>query len=149
MRYLIIISTILLGACGRFHLVEGIWYYPEELTPHIEEYLTQREHYLGNESFKYVITFGFYELPDGILGRCKTEASSKFNDVHVTKVIMIDREGWEGLDYLDREELIFHELGHCDLDKKHTEHLSIMYPYHIGYHYETDREAMIGELFLN
>lgn len=50
--------------------------------------------------------------------------------------IQIDREYFDSSTDLEREQLIFHELGHCVLERDHTKHkdehkkpMSIMYPY--------------------
>ena len=53
---------------------------------------------------------------------------------NTTATITMDSTYWAVLDVYDREELFFHELGHCILSRKHradggaTFALSIMYP---------------------
>ncbi len=40
---------------------------------------------------------------------------------HGPNEIRIDREFWSNASTLDREFVVFHELGHCYLDRDHTE----------------------------
>lgn len=49
----------------------------------------------------------------GIVGQC----------IHddVGKSIVIDSEKWQSLDQLEKEFIVFHELGHCFLDRGHTD----------------------------
>jgi hypothetical protein len=69
-------------------------------------------------------------------------------------LIIIDRRFWGVADEFEREELIFHELGHCLLDRDHCEpkkdgkSLSIMEPDLLGStYYKANRENLINELF--
>ena len=76
-------------------------------------------------------------LPKNVLGRC-----SKVGGVYET--VYINQTLWKTLNAGSKEELIFHELGHCLLDRAHNTTLatdgtalpvSVMYPYHLGAHY--------------
>ena len=40
-----------------------------------------------------------------------------------TKVITLDRREWQAANYFDREQLIFHEFGHCLLNRAHKDTL--------------------------
>ena len=69
-------------------------------------------------------------------------------------VIKIHDESWAKMDPLQREELIFHELGHCLLDRPHCttkvkgKPISIMHPKVIPKkHYKSNRKELINELF--
>lgn len=72
-----------------------------------------------------------------------------------TPTITIRQEIWDQMEDVDREELIFHEMGHCVLGREHTSVQtsdgipeSIMNPYRISNSiYETNREYYISELF--
>ena len=46
----------------------------------------------------------------------------------ITRNIYVDREYWESLEGKDKfkEILIHHELGHCDLNREHVSHFSLM-----------------------
>jgi hypothetical protein len=74
------------------------------------------------------------------------------------RYIVIDSEYWEKSDSYEREALVFHELGHCVLDKDHNSSMvsflyfldhrpkSIMHPYSF-YQYRYYRDDYIKELF--
>jgi hypothetical protein len=69
--------------------------------------------------------------------------------------IMIQSEQWRTSSDMQREQLMFHELGHCLLRRQHDETtspngtpMSIMYPFLVPEHtYETFRDEYIKELF--
>lgn len=69
-------------------------------------------------------------------------------------IIKIHKKSWDGFDESQREELIFHELGHClagrdHCGKQHTNGpISIMYPEVLpGDYYKKNREELVDELF--
>ena len=57
--------------------------------------------------------------------RSRNMATGAVCDI-ITRNIYIDREYWNNLRDEFRELLIFHELGHCELNRGHAEHFSIM-----------------------
>jgi hypothetical protein len=79
------------------------------------------------------INIYFDDLKGNTVGTCYTGDEDK---------IVLDREFWDQSSDLGREELIFHEFGHCLLGLGHDNTLtvingkqipkSIMYPYTIG-----------------
>lgn len=92
------------------------------------------------------VTINFSNLNDNIAGVCYSWNNGD-------KEILIDIEYWNSYDELQREILIFHELGHCILNRKHkTDNykgyaLSIMNPYVIYRdNYELYRNEYIIEL---
>lgn len=74
------------------------------------------------------------------------------------KFIILDETYWNESDMYDRESLVFHELGHCVLNKDHDASMvsffyfldyrpkSIMHPYSF-YQYRLYRDDYIKELF--
>lgn len=92
-----------------------------------------------------VVQFGDLEKPT--VGNCTV-----YRDMS-SPVITIDRQFWEEADDVLRENLMFHELGHCILFRGHktTQSFgvpdSIMYPTLIPQYYEYDRDYYIKELF--
>lgn len=73
--------------------------------------------------------------------------------------IQLDQKYWDNADDLDRESLMFHELGHCVLNRDHDEEFepshifilrprSLMYPVSF-YQYRLHRMDYIKELFLS
>ena len=88
-------------------------------------------------------------LPPNILGGC-SQLEGHF------EVVSINRNRWKDLSVGSREELIFHELGHCVLNRGHNSAMvnfipvSIMNPYHFGagtYASEVFYEGYQTELF--
>lgn len=93
--------------------------------------------------FEQILTFG-------VLGRCERRSNG-------TRHIIMESDDWDERSYLDKEQLVFHELGHCALLRIHKEDvnqnnqcLSIMrsgrsgcfFPYNEG-----TREIYLTELF--
>jgi hypothetical protein len=81
-----------------------------------------------------------------------------FKQFWLFRYIVLDSEYWDQADTYERESLLFHELGHCVLDKDHNSEMiseyyflnyrpkSIMHPYSF-YQYRLYRDAYIKELF--
>ena len=94
------------------------------------------------------ITFGMVRnIKSTIIGTCQL-------DDFGTMVIKIHDASWIKLDPYQREELIFHELGHCALARPHCtvkekgKPISLMYPEITPKdHYKNHRKEMIDELF--
>jgi len=85
-----------------------------------------------------------------------------FKSIDAFKSISIDLAYWKESNLPEKEELIFHELGHCVLDREHDEKQipgggflswesrpkSIMYPYTLFYDdYTFNRAEYLKELF--
>lgn len=125
----------------------------KEFIPHIETF--ERACNKKVEVEMKFSTLNFYPLD--AIGLCITP----FLPNLFKRTILVDRDWW---DYWNKtggmgEELILHELGHCVLDRMHTEEMannvekyprprSIMYPSIFGYWgwYENNREEYIKEL---
>lgn len=72
------------------------------------------------------------------------------------KVVIINSLHWSTLGEEEKEQLVFHELGHCALNRQHREDLnpdgspvSIMYHQMFGYllQYSVNKQTYIKELF--
>ena len=96
---------------------------------------------------KVRIDIDYNKLEYPIVGVCITYT----NDY---KEIQIDPDGWIQFDENYREELIFHELGHCILGRDHDSNLissirvpkSIMYPYIFGNAYSRYKNYYLDEI---
>lgn len=95
----------------------------------------------------------FKELPQGVAGRCVTNYMGGLELHHIE----ISPSYWSRAGYWEKEFLIFHELGHCILGRRHDNSdkdgicKSIMYaggsvPCDISYN-EATRGAYLDELF--
>ena len=59
-------------------------------------------------------------IKDGTtVGQCQTSDQGN-------KRVFIDRAFWESFDHYEREFIVFHELGHCVLDRDHDDSVSSM-----------------------
>ncbi len=73
---------------------------------------------------------------------------------HEDNLIVIEKQTWDKYDARDKEQLLFHELGHCLLNRDHCSLkdsdniVSIMYPNMLPSDlYKSKRKAYIDELF--
>lgn len=127
MKYLII-SFLFLSACGQ----PGFQTAPSDprtivgvdpvFTPYVNEYLVYKGHGLY-----YDIPIQFADLDGSTVGVCTRWSTGQ-------RQIQIDKDYWDNwLDEGERREVIAHELGHCDLNREHVDHvypaISIMDPY--------------------
>ena len=86
---------------------------------------------------------------NGAIGLC---------NMHEKKEIIIDQNFWDRSNHWKRELIVFHELGHCFLNRKHNNELmdngtcaSIMRSGRDGcidFYTEQTREILLDELFL-
>lgn len=82
------------------------------------------------------------------VGYCLTTGSG-------TKIIRLHEESWRAMDLYEQEELVFHELGHCLLNRVlHCDNringdpISILNAYiPNGNYYKDNREVLLDELF--
>lgn len=106
---------------------------------------THKTHILLNE---ITIVFGHTNTKEdpGVVGTCAS--------IGFYPVITIDETYWAFSDEYAREELMYHELGHCLLARDHCEikengeSVSLMEPEMIGsVLYKKNRENLVNELF--
>lgn len=110
---------------------------PVVIDPDLLEYSARFEQEIGVSSSG--ISMVFEELSDGAVGLCTVSASGR--------KISIDPNFWRSIDEDVREELMYHELGHCAMDLEHDESLmagsrcpqSVMYPYVLGRCYSLNK----------
>lgn len=97
----------------------------EAFTSHVESFQE-----LVNEDVSY-IPINFKELGPSkdptriILGRCYRYI--QYPSFSTIKEIGINRDWWELATYTEREILIFHELGHCHLNRSHNNRILGIY----------------------
>lgn len=131
MNKLLVLSLLLLSACGKMQspqdprTIHGV---DTEFIPYVDLYIQSKGYGLG-----YSIPIGFTDLPDDTVGLC-TRWSNGYRQIQV------DRAYWDYISENEKRSLIFHELGHCDLNRNHEETVmsnywptSLMYPYNFGY----------------
>ena len=111
---LFILSLIIFTACEQEDMVRA-----PEVDPELQEYLDRFIAEGEARQFSPVIDhrlldIRFDELGGPIKGQCQTFSDSR-------RTIIIKRSYWESVGEWDREFLVFHELGHCLLDRRHLE----------------------------
>lgn len=150
----LITLAIVLSGCGSAELRDHVTSAPKPFKHSIEAELEpywERFSELTNARSKHVAGF-FKTLESPTVGLCTsyTDGSRK---------IEIDPQFWQDSTPLGKEELVFHELGHCALNLGHNDELidlkdygtipaSIMYPYVFGEasYYEQFRDYYVREL---
>lgn len=110
---------------------------------HVDSYLRDKGSLLS-----YDIPIQFAKL-SGINVAVCTRWSSGYRQIEV------DPDFWYSHSYTEQKEVIYHELGHCDLNRDHVTDLdsngipkSIMYPYAFGLNWYGDYQErlLINEL---
>jgi hypothetical protein len=121
MKYTISLFVIIFSSCGSAN-----GFVDEKLQPYFNKF----EQDIGIAPVGVVAFFDDVKLP--ALATCTT------SPFHLPE-IRVDYIWWEGASEDSREQLIYHELGHCVLDLGHNPNLneygcpeSIMYPYVFG-----------------
>ena len=158
MKYLVMVSLLFLSSCGKGHGAN----IEAGLESNYSKFLAEAAIYSvkldGDRIDQLKATFGDInqksEFGTKVLGYCETDALGARN-------IVIDRAFWAKAVDLDREQLMFHELGHCLLGRKHRVDLkrvnqkpvSIMYPTFLGWEIYHENASVYGdylkELFTN
>ena len=147
MRCLTVLLSFLMTSCGSGLTSNA--YVEKEIEQYVDKF-----NLLYNE--KVNIEIRFKDLKDSTAGICYYyESGSSMN------YIEIDKEIFSNYSDLGREELVFHELGHCIFDRDHsTQRInyggysvpdSIMYPYTFGdsWFYEKNLAYYYDELVKN
>ena len=139
----IFLSLILLSGCDGF--------VPEEskidpsFIPYITEYKMDKYKYIKNSNMKK-ISIIFFSLSK-VNGLCRITTYRYKSPI---RIIYINPEYWYKNNILARKILLYHELGHCDLDLLHSNNYTIMYPYLFDtYTFSLDPEYYLNELFIN
>jgi len=148
MKKLILVALLLTG-CAKVKDPRTIHGIAPEIQPYVDLYLQAKCMYTHNCFMYYDIPIQFADFSNkSDIGIC-TWWSSGYRQ------ITIDRVYWDN-PYVTEDlkiSLIFHELGHCDLNRQHNSALrsngqpiSFMYPYNVGYLLQ-DETYYFNELF--
>jgi hypothetical protein len=166
----IMMASVLLTGCGVMSDTQKIL----NVHPAAQPYVARFEQMHGQRIDNLEVVFR--PIEGNVLGYCQQGTEVNYSDLGLKKtereivLIVIDSTYWDPNDSLDnysdvvnpytnrsarqveaadREELMFHELGHCILDRPHTNsRASIMYPYHLGgSNYMNYYSSYVSELF--
>lgn len=136
MRYIVLIMITLCSiSCGK---PKG-----KDMPISVRPFVVMFEHHWGKQIDNIFITFG--DLPQGRAGECTNLSNGD---------IVIDTLFWAYATVATKEQLIFHELGHCVLGREHNAKIvngreqSIMNPnLLLDSTYLPNRDEYIKELF--
>lgn len=108
--YILIGIVLLVSACGDDILID------DTLRPYYESFLIEAEK--RNVEFQALESFiemriGVIEEDPTFLGKC----NSNIDDIN--REVVINVLFWDILSPIEKEKLVFHELGHCLLNRPH------------------------------
>ncbi len=113
MKYLLL-ATLLAG-CASMNRTEGIYSDILDFNAYTDAYLNYKQIYIGRGAdFSIEVIYGNTEFPT--VGQCYRTA-----DRNASREVIINPAFWARSNDEDRLELIFHEMGHCDMDFEHQE----------------------------
>ena len=154
----ILFATLLLTSCGIIKKEKK----SVNIHPDLQAFAKQFEA-MGNLRIDNLnMTFGEIDGRGGVLGFCQMGVKEVFvkgglqKDIYNIRNIVVDQQDWNywiangGIERANKELLAFHEMGHCVLNRDHTEQSakSIMRPYHMGGNaYVAEYDTLIAELF--
>ena len=90
----------------------------KELNIYVKSYLKDKFNYLGTHEFYYsikIMVVPFLEKDDHFVGWCDYKNGLSKNN----RVVLLNRKYWYELSEINKFSLMYHELGHCDLDLGH------------------------------
>lgn len=134
MKWLLISLCVLVSACAPALQNQSDPRTVQVTDPAFDEYIDLYISLKGS-GFNYDIPIGFSKLDGNVIGLC-TRWSNGYRQIQV------DFNFWNdpATTFNQRKSLILHELGHCDLNRNHTQDKfpsgwpkSLMYPYNLGY----------------
>lgn len=120
MNKYIFILFLFLTSCALYP--EPVYFIDPDLQPYVNMYKEHKAYYLGFDSIK-VTEIRFGEPRNTKLGECTKWRNGSFV---VRRRITLDPVVWRWMSEVERRMLVFHELGHCDLDRPHTVTDSLM-----------------------
>lgn len=126
-----ILLLILCGCDGFYSIPSG--YIDPEFQSYVDDYKKDKLYYLNTTKVRRLsITF---KSLDNLEGACEILS---FNNIITKKETMsyrrifVDTDTWPNLSNIERMLLIYHELGHCDLNLEHSYENTIMNEYGIS-----------------
>lgn len=118
----------------------------QELKPYVELYKKNKAKYYGYSKADYPIIVTFVPELSKKAAMCRS-----FSRKNKVRIISIDRSWWNKTEEYNKQYVIHHEMGHCDLNMDHSSNIiNIMYPVQtfrtILYYVQHNKEAL-KELF--
>lgn len=138
---ILLIFGVFFSNCGTFYKADGIYNFSPDFGAYTNAYKEYKKEYLGTDKIEYAIDIEYMHLSYPKVGEC-----SYTNNKLKPRKIKIDYTFWQKSDDETRLRLIFHELGHCDLNCEHQDDVFGTMNEHISYSQVKDSE--IKALFL-
>ena len=113
LKLTLIATMITVSSCEKEPLAVA-HYVDDAMAPYFEAFAFEGQLRGVVVNFKHAQIEGYLEDLDGTSGQCQ-----HFNDA--PDRVVIDPDYWRRLNDLEREFIIFHELGHCFLDRSHLD----------------------------
>ena len=135
---LILVLSLFVMGCSR--TIPSV-FIDKEFIPYVEMYKVDKKLYTGISKIKR-INIKFNQTPKGFIGVCRIFGI-------LTRTIEVNPDYWNNVSDNARQELIYHELGHCDLDIfRHVDSDSLMNAYTTrGRLFDLDKKFFIELLF--
>lgn len=163
-KFLFTSPLLTLIGCGVVDSLDNRWITSNDIEPEFHSYV---EEFKQNSQLGHTVKMIFGEIKEeDVIAYCYNYGNLRKN------YILVDRTRYNELTDLEKEEVVYHELGHCILFRDHDETIlngndyglkynlfkSIMYPYVFGgykfknhesyYHTELSNEATSLHNFL-
>lgn len=158
--YFIFILNLTLLGCGN-----SISFVEDEFVPYYSSFIEEGESRSPEKGLRekpITIKFGPVNADEGYtedetLGGCEIRSIRDDGSVYWGTIILINQKNWDSLNEEEKELVIFHELGHCLLNRQHKTasfssgvNKSIMHPHIMdSSRYKSKRDFYLDELFLN
>lgn len=113
---ILLIFGLFFSGCGTFYKAKGIYNISPEFGAYTNAYKEYKKIYLGTDKINYAIDIEFAHLEYPTVGQCQ-----RYSNILKPRTIIIDYTYWFKSSDDIRLRLIFHELGHCDLNCHHQE----------------------------
>jgi hypothetical protein len=150
---IIILLALISNACTTITIlherINALNYTDSVIQPYFDSFIREAKHRnVPIKAHPITIIFGDTKMENvpNAIGVCV--------DFYGAPLIILNRFFWDASDVLEREELLFHELGHCVLMRDHCEvkdgnaSITMMEPFMFSdNYYALHREALLDELF--
>lgn len=137
-----LIPLLFMIACSSVHTNTGVFNLEPTVQEHLSSYFEDKLIHTGHNIAYHDIAITFEPLRGNEIGVCEYWAGSRN-----LRTIKLDPSWWFNASYSMREQLVYHEMGHCDLGLDHNSD-GIMRDINLGEsHYVYHRESLVRELF--
>jgi len=128
MKYIVLFLSVFLFSCSTTPkeednmvvIVEKEPYIDPEFQPYVDKFIAVSRGIMDKSDFARS-TITMKELKGSTAGTCLAYPTYDGGDVYFSQEIEVDKTYWLSYSDLEKEDLMFHEFGHCYLHRGHTE----------------------------